>query len=87
MTEPHNLDTYWIVFASDGQTSERLNTLPDVATWIEDKVDPTKVHSISVKRQKFDRKKVVKEVEAEMQRVERRMNALNAKLVGLKNGK
>lgn len=81
------METYYIVFLSDGKTSERLNTIPDVATWLEDNMDPAKVHHATIKQQKYDRKKVVKEVEAEMQRVERRMNALNAKLAGLKNGK
>ena|ERR1700739_2020682 len=73
------METYWIVYTSDGKTSDKLMSIPDVGTWIEDNMtDKTK--QLTVKRHIHDRKKLVDDAHKEMGKLEDRINRLKEKI-------
>ena len=80
------METYWIVYLNNGKTSGPLSTVPDLATFIEDNVDPETVSFVTIRRQKRDREKIKKEIAHDIEKVERRLNDLKAKQK-LLNGK
>lgn len=77
--------TYYLVFLSNGTTSNNLLTIPDVASWIEDNWDAKCKHA-SIKEVRIDRDKLVKETEKDIQRCEARVNKLQEKLKKIKIG-
>jgi hypothetical protein len=79
-TKRRNLmETYWIVYTSDGNTSEKLQSIPDIGTWIEDNVTE-KTRHFTVKRQRYDKKKLIEDTHKEMGKLEDRINRLKEKM-------
>lgn len=80
------MKTYWLVNLTPGGTSPSLKTLADVAVWIEnaENVNPDKVRIITVKKHQVDDKRLVKEAEKELAKLEERMATVKEKLERIK---
>lgn len=73
------MERYYLVTLSNGKTSMSLQSMPDAASWLEDNWDESCRHA-SIKEFKVDKKKLIKDSMAEMQKLEKRLIDVKEKL-------
>jgi len=80
------VETYYLVYMNGGLTSPNQPTLLDAFAWIEANVDADKFRHCTIKQQRRDRSKLLKEANSDMQKLEERMNRLQSRIKQLNGG-